>query len=197
LPICEHAPGLAARPFLSLVARPTPVHRIEGHAERLWVKRDDRVSERYGGNKVRRWEWLLAHARERGTRTLITVGGTGSTQVTSLCAHGVGNGFEVVGVLFDQPPSPFVDEALALGARFGGKLVRAGGYAGAALATLRASRQAERPAIIAPGASGPLGNLAYVDAMLELGAQVQRGALPRPDRIVVACASPSCWSPTR
>ncbi len=162
---------------------------VDEFAGRVFVKRDDRVSPLYGGNKVRRWEWLLGEALDRGARTLLTVGGTGSTQVTSLSAHGRALGLAVTAVLFDQPESAFVEEALALDRDFGATIGRGGGYASTALASLRAYRAADKPYFIAPGASGPVANLAYVDAMLEVGAQVERGELPRPDRIVTACGS--------
>lgn len=194
LPVFEVAPGLARRPFLPLSRRPTPVESLAAlsggrFSDRLWVKREDLVSDRYGGNKVRRWEWILGLARSRGIDEVITVGGLGSTQMTSLCAHGVAQGFSVTGVLFDQPSTPFVDEALALDERFGGRAIRAGGYLSTAIATLRAKRRRKRAMLIPPGASGALANIAYVDAMLELGAQVARGEAPRPDRILVACGS--------
>lgn len=189
LPVFEVAPGLAKRPLVPIAARPTPVEILPGHDARVWVKRDDLVSPLYGGNKVRRWEWLLGEAKDRGVETLITVGGLGSTQVTSLTAHGTANGFDVVGVLFDQPWSPFVDEALSLDERFGARTVRAGGYARTALRTISEVLRSRRRLVVAPGASGPLLNVAYVDALLELARQVERGELPRPDRIVVACGS--------
>lgn len=187
LPVLEVAPRLATRTFVPLAARPTPVTSLLG--ERVWIKRDDLVSPRYGGNKVRRWEWLLGDARAKGATTLVTVGGLGSTQMTSLSAHAGASGFRVVGVLFDQPWTPFVDEALALDEHFGAKILRAGGYVRTAIETLRTMRRERGAVLIPPGASGPLANVAYVDAMLELGRQVERGELPRPDRIVVACGS--------
>jgi D-cysteine desulfhydrase len=190
LPILELAPGLTRRPFLPIVARPTPIERLPACGERVWVKRDDLASPLYGGNKIRRWEWLLADAIDRGKTELLTVGGLGSTQVTSLIVHGTQAGLRVTGVLFDQPDTPFVHEALSLDAARGGEILRAGGYGGTTLATLRELvRRRSRAAFVAPGASGPLANVAYVDAMLELGLQVARGEAPRPDRIVVACGS--------
>lgn len=190
LPIFDVAPRLRTRPFLPIVARPTPVERVTSLGERVWVKRDDLASPLYGGNKVRRWEWLLAEAIERGKTDVLTVGGLGSTQVTSLAVHGAQAGLRVTGVLFDQPRAPFVEEALALDERAGAEIVRGGGYAGTAWATAREIlKRRRRVAVIAPGASGPLANVAYVDAMLELGRQVERGEAPRPDRILVACGS--------
>lgn len=189
LPIFDLAPRLRARTFLPIAKRPTPVQPLHAFGERVFVKRDDLVSDLYGGNKVRRWEWLLGRAKDRGVETLVTVGGTGSTQVTSLCAHGRQADFEVVGVLFDQPWSPFVDEALELDQRFGGTILHGGGYARTALLTLQQVATRKRAMLVPPGASGPLANLAYVDALLELAEQVDRKELPRPDRIVVACGS--------
>lgn len=189
LPIFDLAPRLRSRTFLPIAKRPTPVQPLHGFGERVFVKRDDLVSDVYGGNKVRRWEWLLGRAKDRGVETLVTVGGTGSTQVTSLTAHGGRAGFEVVGVLFDQPWSPFVEEALELDQRFGGTVIRGGGYARTALLTLQQMATRKRAMLVPPGASGPLANLAYVDALLELAQQVERKELPRPDRIVVACGS--------
>jgi D-cysteine desulfhydrase len=171
------------------VKRPSPAEPLAALGERVWVKRDDQVSDVYGGNKVRRWEWLLAEARDRGKRAVLTVGGLGSTQVTSLIAHGTRAGFDVYGVLFDQPETAFVHEALALDAGAGGHLVYGGRYGRTAYVTLREILRRKDAMIIAPGASGPVANMAYVDAMLELGLQVERGEAPRPDRIVVACGS--------
>src|SRR2546429_5645306 len=45
--------------------------------EALWVKREDRSSPRYGGNKVRGLEFLLAGAPPESV--FLTGGGTGST----------------------------------------------------------------------------------------------------------------------
>jgi D-cysteine desulfhydrase len=42
---------------------------------------------------------------------------------------------------------------------------------------------------IMPGAAGALANLGYVDAMLELAGQVERGEAPRPDVIVLPTGS--------
>lgn len=189
LPLFAFAPGLARRPFVPLAARPTPVERVPALGDRVWAKRDDLVSPRYGGNKVRRWEWLLGAARARGVRRIVTIGGLGSTQVTSLCVHGQAEGFEVDAVLFDQPWTPFIDEALSLDERSGGHTLRAGGYLRTGWKTVGVLRHEPRPQFVPPGASTPLLNVAYVDALLELGAQVERGEAPRPDRIIVACGS--------
>ena len=170
------APELAGVvPWRPLVHAPTPVEpatAAEPYLGRdgVWIKRDDLVSPVYGGNKVRRFEHLLADAEARGARELVTVGGLASTQVIATVLFGVAAGFDVTAVLFDQPVTSFVRRALLTDAAGGAKLVYGGGYARTAWRTLRAVSRSSKPYFIAPGASGAMANLGYVDAMLELRA---------------------------
>src|SRR6188768_952119 len=76
-------PALRKLPFLPIAMTPTPVERVASMGDRVYVKRDDRVSDLYGGNKVRRFEYLLGRALDEGAKTLVTVGGLASTQVTA------------------------------------------------------------------------------------------------------------------
>src|SRR5206468_3632755 len=74
---------------------PTPLEpapalaRALGLAE-LALKREDRASHRYGGNKVRGLEFLLAGASP-GT-VFVTVGGTGSTHCLATAVHAAAAG---------------------------------------------------------------------------------------------------------
>lgn len=63
-------------PHLRLGEGPTPVRETE--APGVWIKDDGRYGTVYGGNKVRKLEWLLADARRRGARRVVTVGGPGT-----------------------------------------------------------------------------------------------------------------------
>lgn len=188
-------PELVGRvPWLPLAHVPTPVEPCDAIADWLgrggvWMKRDDRISPIYGGNKVRRYEHLLAEARDRGAEQLVTAGGFGSTQVLATILLGKSLGFEVAAALFEQPSTRFARNALLAGAHAGGELTHGGGYFMTAMRTIGAYRRAKSPYLILPGASNPMANLGYVDAMLELDAQVRRGELPRPDVIVVAAGS--------
>ena len=64
----ERWPGLAAIPRVPLVEAPTPVTHLAGASARagaaVYCKQDDVTAPRYGGNKVRKLEWLLGAARE-------------------------------------------------------------------------------------------------------------------------------------
>ncbi len=185
------APGARALPFLPLLEGPTPVGPLPSGVLRggLFHKRDDRASSIYGGNKVRRYEWVLADALDRGASTIVTAGGYASTQVTATILHGRAAGLGVEAVLFDQPLTRFGREALAVGVRAGGVLEDGRGYLRTAARAALRMRRASRPYLLLPGASMPLPNLGYVDAALELALQVERGDLPRPDRILVPAGS--------
>jgi 1-aminocyclopropane-1-carboxylate deaminase/D-cysteine desulfhydrase-like pyridoxal-dependent ACC family enzyme len=188
-------PDLVSRvPWMPLAHAPTAVEPCDAIVDYLgrggvFQKRDDRVSPLSGGNKVRRFEYLLADAERKGARELVTVGGLASTQVMATVLFGRAYGFEVTAVLFDQPVTSFARKAILTSAAAGAHLIRGGGYPSTAWRTWRAYRRTERPYFIPPGASTPVANLGYVDAALELGEQVERGECPRPDFVVLPSGS--------
>jgi len=186
-------PGLAAalRP-LALACLPTPVEELSGLGRRgLWVKRDDLSSPLYGGNKVRKLEFLLGAARASGARTVLTMGASGSNHLLATALHGLELGLRTAGVVFPQPDSPAVREKARAyrGARV--ELFRTPSKyllpwaVAAALARLRL-REGRFPALIPGGGSSPLGALGFVNAGLELAEQVRAGALPAPEAVFVA-----------
>jgi D-cysteine desulfhydrase len=153
------------------------------------MKRDDLISPLYGGNKVRRYEFLLADAKTRGARRIVTAGGIASTQVMATALFGRALGFEVCAVLFDQPVTRFARDAVVGFVGAGAEVVRGGGYAATAWRVLRVMRQGKGNYLIWPGAANALANLGYIDAILELRGQVERGEAPRPDLIVLPTGS--------
>jgi D-cysteine desulfhydrase len=188
-------PGLAGRvPWMPLVEGPTPVERCEAIApwlgcDDVWIKRDDRCSRVYGGNKVRRYEFVLADALERGAKTVVTAGGLASTQVMATALLGARIGLGVQAVLFDQPVTQFARRAMLADVTAGAELIHGGGYGPTALRTVRARLTTPSSYLILPGAAEPLANLGYLDAMLELDEQVRAGQCPRPEAIVLPTGS--------
>ena len=86
-------PGVRGRlAYLSLGTFPTPVTLAEPLSRDLgvevWVKNDGMSSALYGGNKVRKLEFLLADARAKGARRIVTFGGAGSNHAVACAAHG-------------------------------------------------------------------------------------------------------------
>lgn len=183
-------------PWIPLAALPTPLHELPrppGLEGRLFVKRDDLTASRYGGNKVRKFEHVLAAARRRDARALVTVGGIGSNQALAAAIHGRALGFEVELSLGPQPVTDEVRRNLAGMLAAGARIRYAGGFVRAlvnAAAAVRARRRAGQATAYVPlGATTPLGTAAYVAAALELAGQVRRGACPPPDRIFVAAGT--------
>jgi len=153
------------------------------------MKRDDLVSPLYGGNKVRRFELVFGRALARGAKRIVTVGGIASTQVMATVLFARELGLPVRAVLFDQPLTRFARESVAGYALAGAELVYGGGYGGTVARAVWAQNRERGNYFIFPGASGPLANVGYVDAMLELGRQVDRGEAERPDVIVLPTGS--------
>lgn len=180
--------------WMSLADVPTAVEPCDASAEYLgrrdvYMKRDDLVSPRYGGNKVRRFEFLLPQILARHTQNLVTVGGLASTQVMATTVFGRAQGLDVHAVLFDQPLTAFAREQVLGFLSEGAHLAYGGSYLRTALRAWRMRRRLPHSAFLWPGASGPLANLGYVDGMLELAAQVAGGQAPRPDVVVVPTGS--------
>ena len=69
-------------PRVSLGVFPTPIQKLENISALLhtnvYIKRDDLTGLGLGGNKVRKLEFLLADAREKGAEVVFTTGGAQS-----------------------------------------------------------------------------------------------------------------------
>lgn len=84
---------LSAPPRAALGFFPTPFHRAENLSRELgvdlWLKRDDLTGmSLFGGNKVRKLEYVLGEARARGCDTVVSYGATQSNcamQVATAC----------------------------------------------------------------------------------------------------------------
>ncbi|MBL8600895.1 MAG: pyridoxal-phosphate dependent enzyme [Myxococcales bacterium] len=189
-------PGLAAEvPWRPLAHLPTPVEPLSGRFAFLGpgqvaIKRDDLISPRYGGNKVRRYEFVLADILARSKRHIVTAGGLASTQVTATASFAEALGLGLTAVLFDQPVTRFAREAVLADVSLGAELVYGGSYLNTALETARALRRVgPQGALILPGAATPRANLGYLDAVFELEAQVRAGHCARPDVVLLPTGS--------
>jgi D-cysteine desulfhydrase len=175
---------------ISLGDYPTPVDRIEALSTQratLWVKRDDRSSAIYGGNKVRKLELLLGAARAAGRSKLLTIGAVGSHQVVATAVYGKLHGFAVEAILVPQPSTPHARLNLSVALAHG--LVATVAPAWALAPPLLAMRWERDAYFIRLGGSSPLGTLGFVEAARELVAQIAAGVLVEPDVVVVAMGS--------
>jgi 1-aminocyclopropane-1-carboxylate deaminase/D-cysteine desulfhydrase-like pyridoxal-dependent ACC family enzyme len=169
---------------------PTPVEYIEAlstSGSHLWVKRDDRTNEVYGGNKVRKLEYVLADALAHGAKRVVTLGAAGSHHVLATTCFGRRFGLDVEAVLVPQPRTPHVLEVLRADVALGLRAFPVTSWAAAPLAV--GVRVALGARFIPIGGSSVVGTMGYVRAARELAAQIREGALPEPDVCVVALGS--------
>jgi D-cysteine desulfhydrase len=185
----ERFPSLAETlPHLVLSERPTPVRELPGLG--VWVKEDGRFgSGGWGGNKVRKLEWLLPDARRRGRGSILTFGGLGTNWGLATALYGREHGFETTLALVDQPIDDHVRAQLARlegsGARIYRTHTKARTVAMLPWLLARNARRGRPPYLLPAGGSSPVGALGYVEAALEIAAQVEDGALPEPAHVVV------------
>jgi 1-aminocyclopropane-1-carboxylate deaminase/D-cysteine desulfhydrase-like pyridoxal-dependent ACC family enzyme len=200
LPLFKDYPRLAGQlPHVSLGRFPTPVEKLErvGNAiglNHLYIKRDDLSGAVYGGNKVRKLEFLLGDALRRNAREVITFGFAGSNHAlaTALYAHQLGLGS--TSLLLPQRNAHYVRRNLLASQHFQADLRFYGNWAslGAGLISqllCRRMKQGTFPRVIPGGGSCPLGVTGYVNAALELKGQIIAGEMPEPDLIYVPLGS--------
>ncbi len=182
-------PALAETlPHLALSERPTPVREPAGLG--VWVKEDGSFgSGGWGGNKVRKLEWLIPDARRRGRRSILTFGGLGTNWGLATALYGREHGLETALALVDQPIDDHVRAQLARleasGARIHRTHTKARTVAILPWLLARNARAGRPPYLLPAGGSSPVGALGYVEAALEIAAQVEDGALPEPAHVVV------------
>lgn len=179
--------------WLALARYPTPIEPLQVNSipSTIFVKRDDLAAEPYGGNKVRKLEFILADAQRQGIERLITAGAAGSHHALATAVYGRKLGFRVTLVLFPQPLTSHVREVLLLGHSYGAEIRWVSRMESVPFG-IRAARSAhsrERCLTISPGGSDPLGALGYVNAGLELFEQVEKGEIPEPSSIHVAAGT--------
>ena len=201
--IFEEFPGLRERvEWVELGEYPTPVQKMAGTCaaeglSELYIKRDDLSSPFYGGNKVRKLEFVLADAKARGHHSVLTFGAVGSNHVLATVIHAERLGMETVAVLMPQPNAAYVRKNLLLDHAHGARFVITSTPAMQPVGFLRGMAQGydratgKRPYVIPPGGSNVRGTLGYIDAALELKKQVEARMLPEPEFIFVTYGSGS------
>jgi 1-aminocyclopropane-1-carboxylate deaminase/D-cysteine desulfhydrase-like pyridoxal-dependent ACC family enzyme len=193
-------PKLKSIPWVSLGRFPTPVEPMAKLGERLgfqrlWVKRDDLSGPRYGGNKVRKLEFLLADAQAQGRDTVLTLGAAGSNHCLATAVYAKELGLKSIAVFVPQPVQEYVRQNLLSDFNLGldmhylenplrvpDKIIRL-------RLSHKSPRTGARPYFIWAGGSSPTGTLGYINAGLEIARQVSEGLLPEPDFVFTPVGS--------
>jgi D-cysteine desulfhydrase len=199
LALHDRFPGTKNLAHVTLACLPTPVEPARELARRLghpalFVKRDDISGRAYGGNKVRKLEFLLGQALAEGRRAVITFGALGSNHVRATAVYGAQVGLQVHAVLAPQPPTSYLEPNLEADRAAGATLHFVDSMSdaiprGTELHDEIARRDGKEPLMIPFGGTNCLGTIGFVNAGVELAAQIDAGALPEPDLVYVAYGS--------
>ncbi len=171
-----------------------------GAGKRIWMKRDDLTGSALTGNKVRKLEFIAAHAQAEGLTTLVTCGGVQSNhcRATALIAAQLGWHCHLVlradGDLVSTTGNFLIDQLAGASyeilpsAQWGPGVKEAFGRAKAACCA------AGRPALLIPtGGSDSLGIWGYIAAAEELLGDLIKAGI---DRATVVLATGSAGTQT-
>lgn len=183
-------PELGKRlPKLQLAELPTPVEMQAIHTpagvRHIAIKRDDISSPVYGGNKIRKLEYILRRAVDRKAKRVATFGAAGSNHALATAVLAREAGLACTCFLTHQARSPRIPRTLNMHRLLGTEIVRFGGSI-PTLPLFRKYLQHRNTWVIPLGGSSWLGNVGFVNAGLELAEQVASGEVPSPDRIYIA-----------
>ncbi len=188
-------PELGTRiPWVRLGDWPTPVEELRlGAGAPIWVKREDRSSRRYGGNKVRTLEAMLGRAAAAGAPRIWAIGAYGSNHALATVTHAPAAGLGCGIAVFPQPVTVPARANLSamLASRPAVALMRTPIEVPFTMAALRRRHPADF--VMGPGGASPPGTFGALSAGLEVAEQIAAGQLPLPERIVIAVGS-TCTS---
>ena len=189
---------LGGLPRLKLAALPTPLEEAPSLSAylggpRIMIKRDDITGLAFGGNKVRKIEYLMGEAVDRGCDVVVTVGAVQSNHARVTAAAARRLGLDAIVVLSGEEPVQRQGNLL-LDAIFGAEIRIVNteddyvlmGVVEDVARDLR--RQGRSPYVIPRGGATPLGAAAFANAGLELLDQLNTRGI-RADAVVHASTS--------
>ena len=144
----------------------------------IWFKRDDLTGLAFGGNKIRKLEFLMADALAKGATHVLTIGGAQSNHAMQTAAVARRLGLTPVLVL-GKPRRPGNEGNLLLDAILGAEVRFPVAYDGDGLRKAmlaeadRLRAQGHRPYCIPLGGSDALGLMGYVTAVKEMAEQAR------------------------
>jgi len=205
-PLFNYFPGLKGNiPHVSCAQLPTPVEKLDELEKALdvgalYIKQDSKAGKQkdgttlFGGNKVRKLEFLLADAIALGVKTVMTFGCAGSNHVLATCTYAQELGMDAIALLMPQPNKYAVQRNILLDAQTNAQLLH---YPSKPLRTFGAMHtfmwhkvmHGDFPYVIPTGGSCPVGVLGFVNAACELKKQIDDGHMQMPDCIIVPSGS--------
>lgn len=177
---------------------PTPLNYLPALSEELgvelYIKRDDLTPYGAGGNKLRKLEYLLYDAKEKGATTLLTVGGAQTNHGRLTAAVAAKYGMKCVIVCVDDYPGE-VSSNILLDTIMGAEVVfkKNDGRSEAvqlseAVASVKARYEAigERVYEIPLGGSNTIGFMGYYECAVEITEQAKKMGIEDAELVVGA-----------
>jgi len=161
----------------------------------IYIKRDDKDHKIYGGNKLRKFEFIFGEVLKKKKKGIITLGGIG-TNHGAACAI-IAKELDLKCELFLslQPISWHVQRSLLLYHYFGAKLHFTKMFELGVIKSFLFRLFHPKYYLMSIGGSPlfgigtPLGTIGFINAIFELKNQIDEGILPEPDIIFVAAGS--------
>ena len=193
---------LAAKRRVGLARLPTPLEplsRLTRHlgGPRLWVKREDCTGLGFGGNKLRKLDYVLREAIDKGADSIVSGGVVQSNSQRQVAAAAAKLGLACHLAEFhgrvDAPEAADIRSGNALLNRLFGATIHRVEWTGDRNGPIQAladdlTRLGKRPFVVPYGASCALGAIGYATAVLEIERQsADLGFTPQ--AIVVASGS--------
>jgi D-cysteine desulfhydrase len=190
-------------PYVSLGDFPTPVQKLgplgrQLGLDNLFIKRDDLTGKMYGGNKIRKLEFILGDALRHGAKKVMTFGAAGSNHALATAIYARQLELKSVSMLIPQPNADYVRRNLLMSYHNGAELhlytpkhfFRATADPSVFYQLLRHGlKDGQFPFVIPMGGSSPLGAVGYVNAAFELSEHILKREITEPDYIYIAAGS--------
>lgn len=183
-----NVPSETTRPRLQIGTWPTRVRllpRVSEHADvEVWIKAEEDCGA-WGGNKVRKLEYILGIALRDGIEILVSFGAGTSNWTAALAHHADAHGLRtVVGLAGPIPP-----DYARLYERTRTKVVASKHPNALPFVSVMARARAGRNRRVMPlGGTGP-GDIGSLNAGLEIADQVGDGSMPAPTAVYVAAGT--------
>ncbi len=176
----------SAIPHLNYGVYPTPIEEaprfrqaLGRNAPRIFIKRDDLTGPGFGGNKVRKLEYVMAKAVADGAEVAITIGGVKSNHARVTAAMCARLGLRCILVLNSAAVSHegLNPASLAIDQLFGAEIVRVSNREERATMVESIAEklrsEGKNVAVIPLGASIPIGAMGFVRAVRETKSQLE------------------------
>ncbi|MFX1316911.1 MAG: pyridoxal-phosphate dependent enzyme, partial [Promethearchaeota archaeon] len=189
-------------PWIPLLTNvPTPVERLPKLEKyfniiqgQIYIKRDDRNHQFYGGNKIRKFEFIFGNTLKKRKKAIITYGGIGTHHGLAclIICNRLNPPLKCDLFLYKQPLTWHVQRSLLLFNYFNANLHLGKSDITTFIKALFFWIAHRKYDFILPGGSvlfgrgTPLGMVGFIEAIFELNEQIKSGEIPEPDVIFVA-----------